>query len=229
VFRVLALLLCVAAAGLTACGGSDDSSGSTKPDKAAQAATTPSNGCKQVAKPKPKPNGGAKRPTVALDRSATYEVVLKTSCGDITIRLDPTTSPKTSASFAALAKSGFFDGTTFHRIVPGFVIQGGDPTGTGAGGPGYSTRDVPPKSATYTKGTVAMAKTEAEPPGTAGSQFYIVTAGDAGLPPDYALLGRVVKGQDVVDAIGELGDPASGQAGVPLQPVVIERASVRKS
>jgi cyclophilin family peptidyl-prolyl cis-trans isomerase len=74
-----------------------------------------------------------------------------------------------------------------------------------------------------------MAKTAAEPPGTAGSQFYIVTAGDAGLPPEYALLGKVVKGQDVVDAIGELGDPASGDAGTPLQPVVIERATVTES
>ena len=75
----------------------------------------------------------------------------------------------------------------------------------------------------------AMAKTQTEPPGTAGSQFYIVTAPDAGLPPDYALLGRVVKGQDVVDAIGELGDPASGEAGTPVQPVVIERATVSQS
>jgi peptidyl-prolyl cis-trans isomerase B (cyclophilin B) len=229
VIRPLALLLCVVALGLAACGGSDDGGESTKPQKTAQANAKPATGCKQVKQPQPKPDGGAKPPTQPLDRSATYDVVLKTSCGDITIRLDQTTSPKTAASFAALAKSGFFDGTIFHRIVPGFVIQGGDPTGTGRGGPGYSTRDVPPKSATYTKGVVAMAKTEAEPPGTAGSQFYIVTAGDAGLPPDYALLGRVAKGQDVVDAIGELGDPASGQAGVPLQPVVIERASVRKS
>jgi peptidyl-prolyl cis-trans isomerase B (cyclophilin B) len=228
VIRPLALLLCVVALALAACGG-DDGGGSTDSQTTPKADLKVSHGCKKVQPPQPKPNGGAKRPTQALDRGATYDVVLETSCGDITIRLDQTTSPNTAASFAALAKSGFFDGTTFHRIVPGFVIQGGDPTGTGQGGPGYSTRDVPPKSATYTKGVVAMAKTEAEPPGTAGSQFYIVTAGDAGLPPDYALLGRVAKGQDVVDAIGELGDPASGQAGVPLQPVVIERASVRKT
>jgi peptidyl-prolyl cis-trans isomerase B (cyclophilin B) len=202
------------ALGVAACGGDDDGGGSNKPKQSPSAGQPQSATCKKVAQPKPKPNGGAKRPTRALDRSTTYDVVLKTSCGDITIRLDQTTSPKTAASFASLAKSGFFDGTTFHRIVPGFVIQGGDPTGTGTGGPGYSTRDVPPKSATYTKGVVAMAKTGAEP---------------AGLPPDYALLGRVVKGQDVVDAIGELGDPASGEAGTPLQPVVIERASVRES
>jgi peptidyl-prolyl cis-trans isomerase B (cyclophilin B) len=228
VSRLLLLLLCLLALGLAACGGDDDAS-SGKPKQPSKADASAPAGCKKVAQPKPKPDGGAKRPTQALDPSASYDVVLKTSCGDITIRLDQTTSPKTAASFASLAKSGFFDGTTFHRIVPGFVIQGGDPTGTGTGGPGYSTRDVPPKSATYTKGVVAMAKTGAEPAGTAGSQFYIVTAGDAGLPPDYALLGRVVKGQDVVDAIGELGDPASGDAGTPLQPVVIERASVQQS
>jgi peptidyl-prolyl cis-trans isomerase B (cyclophilin B) len=229
VFRRLTVLLCALALGLAACGGDDDGGGADKPKQTPKAEQKVTDGCTKVAQPKPKPNGDAKPPTRALDRSTTYDVVLKTSCGDITIRLDQTTSPRTAASFASLAKSGFFDGTTFHRIVPGFVIQGGDPTGTGTGGPGYSTRDVPPKSATYTKGVVAMAKTGSEPAGTAGSQFYIVTAGDAGLPPDYALLGRVVKGQDVVDAIGELGDPASGEVGTPLQPVVIERASVRQS
>ena len=153
---------------------------------------------------------------------------MTTNCGTFTIRLDPKRSPHAVASFEALAKDGYFDDTVFHRIVPGFVIQGGDPTGTGTGGPGYSTRDVPPRGVVYTKGVVAMAKTAAEPPGTAGSQFYIVTAPDAGLPPDYALLGKVVKGQAVADAIGKLGDPASGEAGTPLQPVVIERAAVRK-
>jgi cyclophilin family peptidyl-prolyl cis-trans isomerase len=126
----------------------------------------------------------------------------------------------------ALAKSGFFKDTTFHRIAPGFVIQGGDPTGAGSGGPGYSTRDKPPPDAAYTKGVVAMAKTAAEAPGTAGSQFYVVTGADAGLPPEYALLGKVVKGLEVVERIGELGDPASGGEGRPLQPVVVEKATL---
>ena len=229
-FRPLVLLLCVLAVGLAACGGDDDdgSSGSAARDDAAPPSERASK-CAEVAQPKPKPDGGAKRPAEALDPKATYDVVLQTSCGDITIRLDQKTSPRTAASFAGLAEAGFFDGTVFHRIVPEFVIQGGDPTGTGTGGPGYSTRDVPPQDATYTKGTVAMAKTQTEPPGTAGSQFYIVTAADAGLPPEYAVLGKVVKGQDVVDAIGRLGDPASGDAGTPLQPVVVEKAIVRES
>ena len=228
--RLPALLLCALALGLAGCGGDDnDDGGADRSAGTPKAEQEASGGCADVAQPQPKPDGGAKRPTQALDPNATYDVVLKTSCGDITIRLDQKVSPRTAASFAGLAKAGFFDDTAFHRIVPGFVIQGGDPTATGAGGPGFSTRDVPPQDTAYTKGTVAMAKTAAEPPGTAGSQFYIVTAGDAGLPPEYALLGKVVKGQDVVDAIGELGDPASGDAGTPLQPVVIERATVTES
>jgi cyclophilin family peptidyl-prolyl cis-trans isomerase len=221
-------MLCALALALAACGGDDDG-GSEQPQGSPKVDKTVSDGCAGVAQPAAKPDGGAKRPAQALDPGATYDVVLKTSCGDITIRLDQKASPKTAASFAGLAKAGFFDDTVFHRIVPGFVIQGGDPTATGTGGPGYSTRDVPPAGTTYRKGTVAMAKSQTEPPGTAGSQFYVVTAGDAGLPPEYALLGKVVKGQDVVDAIGELGDPASGELGTPLQPVVIERATVRKS
>jgi peptidyl-prolyl cis-trans isomerase B (cyclophilin B) len=215
------------AVGLAACGGGDDDDDAAASKQTASPKPAAPK-CKDVAEPQPKPDGGAKAPAETLDPKATYDVVLKTSCGDFTIRLDLTSSPKTSASFAALAESGFFDGTSFHRIVPGFVIQGGDPTATGSGGPGYSTRDKVPPSATYTKGVVAMAKTETEPPGTAGSQFFVVTAGDAGLPPEYALLGRVVKGQDVVDAIGQLGNPASGSAGVPLQPVTIEKATVQR-
>ena len=236
--RPLTLLLCalVLGLGLVACGDDDDSdSGAAKATETAEpAGATAGDGggppaCADAEQPAAKPDGGAKKPSQALDPAATYDVVLKTSCGDITIRLDQKTSPKTAASFAELARSGFLDGTIFHRIVPGFVIQGGDPTGTGTGGPGYSTRDTPPQDTVYTKGVVAMAKTEVEPAGTAGSQFYIVTAPDAGLAPDYAVLGKVVKGQDVADAIGELGDPASGGAGTPLQPVVIERAVVRES
>jgi peptidyl-prolyl cis-trans isomerase B (cyclophilin B) len=231
VWRRLTLLLLLIVVGLAACGGDDDDGGGEvkQPEDSAALDQKPSGGCAEVAQPDPKPDGGGKRPAQALDPDATYDVVLKTSCGDITIRLDQKGSPKTAASFAGLAKAGFFDDTVFHRIVPGFVVQGGDPTATGTGGPGYSTRDVPPAGTTYKKGTVAMAKTRTEPPGTAGSQFYIVTAPDAGLPPEYALLGKVVKCQDVVDAIGELGDPASGEAGTPVQPVVIERATVRES
>ena len=184
--------------------------------------------CRQVEAPEPKPEGGQEKPGRKLDRSKRYEVVLQTSCGSFTIRLDQRVSPATTASFAALAEKGFFDGTVFHRIVPGFVIQGGDPTATGNGGPGYSTRDKPPRDAAYTKGVVAMAKTPQQPPGTAGSQFYVVTGKDAGLPPEYAILGKVSAGLEVAERIGELGDPASGSTGTPLQTVVIEKATLRE-
>jgi peptidyl-prolyl cis-trans isomerase B (cyclophilin B) len=139
------------------------------------------------------------------------DAVVKTSEGSFTIRLDDKNSPNTVGSFEKLARKGFFDGTIFHRIVPGFVIQGGDPTGTGSGGPGYTTVDVPPANTRYVHGTVAMAKTAQQPPGTAGSQFFVVTGSDAGLSPDYALLGKVVSGLAVVDKIGRLGDPQTEQ------------------
>lgn len=106
------------------------------------------------------------------------------------------------------------------------MIQGGDPTGSGSGGPGSSTRDVPPQETIYSKGVVAMAKTAVEPAGTAGSQFYVVTAPDAGLPPEYAVLGKIVKGQAVVDALGSPGRPRERRSRHPLQPVVIESAKL---
>ena len=109
--------------------------------------------------------------------------------------------------------------------MPGFVIQGGDPTGTGGGGPGYKTVDVPPSDVTYTRGVVAMAKAQTEAPGTSGSQFFVVTAPDAGLPPEYAVVGKVTEGMATVDAIEALG---AGD-GPPSQPVVIERIVVRES
>jgi cyclophilin family peptidyl-prolyl cis-trans isomerase len=209
-----------------ACGNDDEPS----PSADAPATTTETDsqaakpgGCEQVEAPAPKPDGGQKKPTAKLDPGKTYEIEIQTNCGAFTIRLDQKTSPATAASFVSLARKGFFDDTVFHRIVPGFVIQGGDPTGSGMGGPGYSTVDKPPADAAYTEGVVAMAKTAQEAPGTSGSQFYVVTGADAGLPPEYALLGKVSEGLDVVKAIGELGDPATEQ---PLQPVVIQKATV---
>ena len=142
---------------------------------------------------------------------------------EFVIDLDTTESPKTANSFAFLAEEGFYDGTVFHRIAPGFVIQGGDPTGTGSGGPGYTVTEPPPEDTTYETGLVAMAKTAVEPPGASGSQFFVVTApADAGLPPDYAVLGKVGEGMDVVDAIGELGDPQEQ----PTQVVTIDSVTI---
>jgi cyclophilin family peptidyl-prolyl cis-trans isomerase len=159
----------------------------------------------------------------------TYRVTVVTSCGALIIRLDPGRSPRATASFVSLARKSFYDGTPFHRIVPRWVIQGGDPTGTGAGGPGYSTRDLPASDATYPRGTVAMAKAATDPPGTAGSQFFVVVGRKVKLHPEYAVIGRVVKGMRVADAISDLGDEESGEQGTPLRPVVIERTGVDAS
>lgn len=187
------------------CGGSSSSSES-------------SGGCEKVAAPAPRGNGGATAPTGRLDPQRTWELTFDTSCGTFVVTLDLDSAPATAASLVSLAKAGFYDDTVFHRIVPGFVVQGGDPTQTGAGGPGYETVDAPGPGTRYVKGVVAMAKTASEPAGTAGSQFFVVTGDDAGLPPDYAVVGKVTEGLDVVERIGELGDPATEQ---PLQPVVI--------
>jgi cyclophilin family peptidyl-prolyl cis-trans isomerase len=215
--RLLALAVPLLATALTACGS--NSGGSTQADipsgagtettTAAAPAPAPQNaasGCKQIAAaPKAKPDGGQKKPSKPLDSSKTWTLTFQTSCGDFTVTLDLKTAPNASASMVSLANAGFFKGTVFHRIVPDFVIQGGDPTGSGQGGPGYKTVDKPPGGTAYTKGVVAMAKAPNEAPGTAGSQFYVVTGADAGLPPDYAVIGKVTKGQDVVDRIGKLG------------------------
>jgi peptidyl-prolyl cis-trans isomerase B (cyclophilin B) len=147
---------------------------------------------------------------------------IDTSHGQFAFELDADASPKAVASFVELAQKGYFDGTVFHRVVPGFVIQGGDPTGTGTGGPGYQTEDTPSPETSYTKGVVAMAKTATDPPGTAGSQFFVVTAEDAGLPPDYAVIGAVSDGLDVVMAIGELGDASQK----PTERIVVETVTI---
>ena len=209
---VLALALLLATSG---CGG-DDSDGEE------EAAAT-RDGCTEVAEPSPKEVGTLKAPEQPLAEGKTYRLTFRTNCGDFTVEVDQAASPNTAASFVALAEQGFYDDTTFHRVVPGFVIQGGDPTGSGAGGPGYKTVDTPAPATKYTTGVVAMAKTAAEAPGTAGSQFFVVTAEDAGLPPDYAVVGRVIEGMDAVERIEALGDQTTEQ---PSEPVVVTGVDV---
>jgi cyclophilin family peptidyl-prolyl cis-trans isomerase len=160
-----------------------------------------------------------------LDSAKTYNLVFETNCGTFTVTLDQKLAPNAAGSLVSLAKRGYFDDTFFHRIVPGFVIQGGDPTGTGTGGPGYETHDSVPANAKYSHGVVAMAKTATEPAGTSGSQFFVVTSPDAGLTPDYAIVGKVTSGLDVVDRIGKLGN-AQEQ---PRRAVVISKAKVETS
>ena len=126
-----------------------------------------------------------------------------------------------------MAENGVFDGTPFHRIIPDFVIQAGDPAGTGSGpGPGYSVDEPPPDDTSYTEGVVAMAKTEVEPPGRSGSQFFVVTVPDAALPPDYAVAGEVIEGMEVVEAIEAQGNPDG--SGAPIEPVVINSVTIEE-
>lgn len=210
------LALTGATLAIAACGGGGGSTST--------GASLPS-GCQQVSKPPPQ-HRQLKKPKQTVTRGEKLTATVDTSCGRFEIQLDTSSSPKTVNSFAYLSKKGLYDDTTFNRIVPHFVIQGGDPLQTGSGGPGYSVVEPPPQNATYQMGTVAMAKTAVAPRGQSGSQFFVVTAADAGLPPNYAILGKVISGMDVVKRIGTLGDPASGDLGTPLATVVIRRISV---
>ncbi len=211
IFALIAVVV-VAAILIARSGGDDDST-----------ATASSSGCRQVAAPKPKNvSYGAPKQTVTAGDQLT--AVVETSCGTFQIALDSKRAPKTVNSFVFLSEKGFYDGLGFHRVAPGFVIQGGDPLGNGTGGPGYSVDEKPPANLAYTKGVVAMAKSSAEPPGRSGSQFYVVLAPDAGLPPEYALVGKVDEGLDVVDKIGKLGTPEEK----PKQTVLIDRITVEE-
>ena len=216
--RLAIVFLCAMA--LAACGGDDspaDESEATPPPATAAA-------CEAADAPEPKGEGDLANPKARLDRSKTYVATVSTNCGDFEITLDARQAPRTGGSFKSLADKGFYDGTTFHRIVAGFVIQGGDPKGDGTGGPGYSVVEAPPPDLSYGKGVVAMAKTGTEADGTSGSQFFVVTAEDAQLPPQYALLGEITSGQEVVDKIGVVEtDPATEG---PIEPVVIASVKV---
>jgi peptidyl-prolyl cis-trans isomerase B (cyclophilin B) len=222
----VALLLACALL-LAACGGgakekkAASTPAATDAPEAAQTA-----GCQKVAAPKPRASAKLPKPTERLKPGKTYVAHVETSCGAFDITLDPKRSPRTGGSFASLVSKHFYDNLTFHRIVAGFVIQGGDPGGKGSGGPGYSIVEAPPQDTVYSKGVVAMAKTATETAGTSGSQFFVVTGEDAGLPPEYALLGKVTKGQEVVDKIGVL---QVGPDEAPTQPVVIHRITIAES
>ena len=136
-----------------------------------------------------------------LDPALKIPATIVTSCGPIEVELDPSMAPETVNSFVFLAEEGYFDGTVSHRILPGFVMQAGDPTATGIGGPGYAIADeFPPQDFGYTRGTLAMANAG---PGTTGSQFFIVLA-DVQLPPQFSVFGEVVAGFEVLDRIEEI-------------------------
>jgi peptidyl-prolyl cis-trans isomerase B (cyclophilin B) len=211
-------------------GGSNDSgskataSKEKKEGKEEAGKENSAGACKEVEQPEPREESLPK-PKMTTKKGEKVTAVVETNCGTFDIELATSEAPVIANSFAYLAEEGFYDELTFHRIVPEFVIQGGDPTGTGTGGPGYEVVEAPPKNLKYTLGTVAMAKSAEAPAGASASQFYVVS-GPQGetLPPEYALVGHVTEGLNVVEAIGELG----GAEEKPTQPVVIEKMSIER-
>jgi peptidyl-prolyl cis-trans isomerase B (cyclophilin B) len=231
------LTAAVAVLVLASCGSSSPSStpSVTTPDTVAapesKAATSAvkTPGCRSVPTPPSRAGEQASKATTRLDPARRYTVVLATNCGPIVIQLAVAEAPKTTSSFANLVQTGYFNGLTFHRVVPGFVIQGGDPNGDGSGGPSWQVVEPPPTSLRYTKGVVAMAKGPTAPAGTSGSQFFIVTGASANLPPVYALIGHVVSGAKTVEAISHVpteAGPGGGPGSKPSAPMVIETATL---
>jgi len=164
-------------------------------------------------------------PPMCLQPGATYEAIVTTNKGEFTIALDPETGPMAANNFVFLARNQYFDDTVCHRIIPNFVVQCGDPTATGTGGPGYTIVDEPPAPGQYQIGSIAMAKTQA--PDSAGSQFFIITGSDgAGLPPEYALFGQVVDGfETTVEQMAAAGTPD----GVPSEAIEIQSIRIVQS
>ena len=192
---------------------------------AAASTTAATGGCTSVPAPTPKGPQHLKAPHLTLDPAKTYTVTVVTNCGTFAFTLDVKDQPKTAASVDYLVSRGFYDGLIFHRVVAGFVIQGGDPLGNGEGGPGYTVVEAPPANATYPEGTVAMAKTQTQPNGASGSQFFVMS-GSQGLPPQYAIAGRVVSGLQTVLRIGAL---PTNQAEMPTPTVVMSSVTVKGS
>lgn len=195
---------------LAGCGSSDSSTSTAAADTSAAASGT----TKSWSSP----------PEMTINENATYTATMKTSEGTITIKLDPKQAPTTVNNFVFLSKQGFYNGGTFHRVIPGFMIQGGDPTGTGSGGPGYQFADELPQAGQYKIGSVAMANAG---PNTNGSQFFIVTgANGVSLPPQYSLFGQVTSGQSVADAISNVPRDASDK---PNTPVTINSVTIAET
>ena len=153
---------------------------------------------------------------LTIDVSKQYEAILSTSMGDITIQLAASATPITVNNFVSLAEKKFYDTTIFHRVIKGFMIQGGDPDGNGRGGPGYRFDDEPFEGQ-YTRGTVAMANAG---PNTNGSQFFIMHK-DTSLPHAYVIFGKVIKGIEVVDKIAESPVDPKGEGSAPVTPIKV--------
>ena len=161
-------------------------------------------------------------PTQVIDSAAPYTAVINTSAGTITVELLAQEAPRTVNNFVFLAREGFYDNVIFHRVIDGFMIQGGDPTGTGAGGPGYQFADEP-VSRPYTRGTMAMANSG---PNTNGSQFFLMHNDYLRLPPSYTIFGQAIAGLETIDAIATAETLPSGEDSSPVSPVVIQSVEI---
>lgn len=230
--RRVAATLAVLALTLGACGSDEsESTGITAPPEAESAdGTTAATGGATIDCPPAEGTSEPVRdfataPPDCLDPGATYTAVVTTNLGEFSIALDPSTGPVAANNFVVLARNRYFDDTVCHRIIPDFVVQCGDPTGTGTGGPGYTIVDEPPTPGSYQVGSIAMAKTQA--PDSAGSQFFIITGPDGvALAPEYALFGQVTEGLDTaVAAMAASGSPD----GTPTQPVQIQSIRIEQS
>ncbi len=162
-----------------------------------------------------------KGPNMEIDTKKAYEAIIKTNLGDITIALNASATPITVNNFVTLAKKNFYDSTIFHRVIKGFMIQGGDPNGSGTGGPGYQFDDEP-FTGEYTRGTIAMANAG---PNTNGSQFFIMHA-DYPLPKNYVIFGHVTEGIDIVDAIATAATKSGGEGSTPVNPTVVSTIEI---
>jgi len=160
-------------------------------------------------------------PQLTIDPAHTYSATIDTSAGVMTAELFAAEAPKTVNNFVFLARDGYYDGVIFHRVIPGFMIQGGDPTGTGRGGPGYRFDDEP-VTRRYNRGILAMANAG---PNTNGSQFFVMHA-DYGLPPNYTIFGRLTGGENVLDAIATAPTGAQDR---PTQPVTINKVTISEA
>lgn len=163
---------------------------------------------------------------MTIDPAKTYTATIVTNKGTMELDLFASEAPMTVNNFVSLARAGFYDGVVFHRVVKGFMIQGGDPTGTGSGGPGYQFKDEP-VTRDYRRGTVAMANAG---PNTNGSQFFICHA-DAGLPKNYTIFGEVTSGMDTVDAIAAVRTKAGngGEMSSPTETITMESVTITES
>ena len=171
----------------------------------------------------PKRQKFSAEPPMCIDPAKRYTATMITSKGTMVIALDPIAAPRTVNNFVFLARYHYYDGIIFHRVIPGFVLQGGDPEGSGRGGPGYRFADELPKAGRYEIGSLAMANAG---PDTNGSQFFIISGPDgARLPPQYSLFGAVVSGGDVVSTIDAIGT----RSGTPTEKVTIESVTIEES